>query len=169
MESIVKKIAKIKGIGYIALAVGAAVLLLLIPSSKKNDDKEIQPYEKSAEEYISSLEKKTEELLKKIDGVSECKVMINVDAGYQYYYAADQTVQHSFGSDGKTLSDSEQKKYVTVGSSGTVSLVKTKEAFPKISGIAVVCPGSNDGVRLAVTETVKALFNISSNRISVQK
>ena len=176
MDGIVKKIAKIKGVGYILIAIAAAVIFLLLPSSKDQAKDNGSQYEteaektaNDAEEYISSLERKTESILKEISGVSECKVMISFESGYYYSYAADQTIQRSYDGNGGTSNESEQKKYVTVNSGGSVSLVKIKESFPKICGIAVICPNSNDNVRLAVTETVKALFNLSSNRISVQK
>ncbi|MBQ7647220.1 MAG: hypothetical protein IJS94_08130 [Clostridia bacterium] len=176
MESIVKKIAKVKGIGYILIAVAAAVIFLLLPSSNgssggksENSGDAAVISAKDAEEYISILERKTEELLNRINGISDCKVMLIADSGYTGSYAADQTVQRSFDGSGKTMSESEQKKYVTVSSGGSVSLVRTKESFPKICGIAVICPDSGDSARLAVTETLKALYNLSSNRISVQK
>ena len=176
MESIVKKIAKVKGIGYILIAVAAAVIFLLLPSSKTASDENSAKADaaadntaKEAEEYISSLEAKTEELLKQINGITDCKVMMIADSGYSNTYAADHTIQRSFDGSGKTSSESEQKKYVTSSSGGSVSLVKSKESFPKICGIAVICPNSGDSARLAVVETLKALFNLSSNRISVQK
>ena len=167
MDGILKKIMKIKGIGYIALAVAAAIMILCLPSEKESAENR-SPKADAFDEYASALERETESILAKISGVGECKVMITFENGFAYSYAADQTLQQSFGDNGKVLSSSAEKRYITVNSGGTSSPVELKKTMPKISGIAVICPKASDSTRLTVTETVKALFNLSSNRISVQ-
>mgnify|MGYP006974622555 CR=1 FL=1 len=63
-----------------------------------------------------------------------------------------------------------RKKYVIVdGSSGEQGIV-VRQSEPKIRGVAVVCEGGgNQTVKQQIIETVTALLDISSARVSVAK
>lgn len=41
------------------------------------------------QEYRSQLEEQTRKLIKELEGVSDCRVMITLESGYEYLYASD--------------------------------------------------------------------------------
>ncbi len=162
-----KKLLKIKGIGYIFLGVLAGVILLLIPTEKEAPSAE-EPIYKSASEYCLALEEKTEALISELDGVKSCKVQITMVYGYEYVYATDQRVAETYNSDGNTETKEIEKKYVIITSSGGSEPVLLREKMPTIQGIAVVCRGASYETQYKIISLLTALFDISSNKISVQ-
>ena len=69
-----------------------------------------------------------------------------------------------------TIVQSDTDEYVIVdGSSGEQGIV-VRQSEPKIRGVAVVCEGGgNQTVKQQIIETVTALLDISSARVSVAK
>ena len=166
-KSIIKKILGIKGIGYILLALAAGIILLVLPSGSdsKSDEKNLIPA--SAEEYTEYLEKKTKKIVNQMTGKS-CTVMITLKNGYSYAYANDIKYSADSSADGTVTKKDETREYVVVTVDGDGQLVLTKEIMPVLCGIAVICPdGSYEDV-LKITETLKALYGLSSGKISVQ-
>lgn len=158
---------KIKGIGYIFLGILAGVILLLIPTEREAKN-ETTPVYKSANEYCLSLEAKTSELLNELDGVKSCKVQITLVYGYEYVYATDQHIVEAFTSDGKTSNKETNKEYVVITSNSGSETVLLREKMPTVQGIAVVCNGASYESQYKIISILTALFDISSNKISVQ-
>ncbi len=69
-----------------------------------------------------------------------------------------------------TGSSSQNSEYVIYDGGNGDSPILLQENFPDIEGVAIVCSGGdNIAVREKIIQCVSALFNISSNRISVSK
>ena len=67
-------------------------------------------------------------------------------------------------------SSSQNDEYVIYNGVNGDSPLLLKENFPVIEGVAVVCSGGdNVKIQEQIKKCVSALFNISSNRISVSK
>ncbi len=149
-----------------------AVLFLAVTeiSSGVSEEKVITDSETiSATEYIKSTEKQLKAILEKIDGAGEVRVMITLESSYENVYAkAYENENHKTD---KTTDDNFKEEYVVVknGSSNEECLL-LKVYEPEIKGVAVVCRGGDrNSVKKAITETICALFNISTAKVSVTK
>lgn len=112
-----------------------------------------------------ALEKRITALLREVEGVGSCRVMVTLESGTQTVYAAD-TVS-STGADGAaSLSES----YLTVDTdTGPVGLLLTR-IQPTVKGVAVVCDGGGDtAVCQRVIQVVSTAFHISERRVCVVK
>ena len=78
----------------------------------------------SAAEYKTNLEIQTRELVKELDGVKDCEVMITLECGYEYLYASDQTLDRTYDNSGIVISSNADKKYVLDGDGNPQSLQK---------------------------------------------
>jgi stage III sporulation protein AG len=152
-------ILKMKGIGFIILAFIAGLILLVLPQEKKESVSPVQ----TSSEYVASLEDSLEKLLKKMCG-HECNVMIAVETGYSYSYAANEKLDTTYG-DGSAVNKSVSKEYVVVSENGDESLVIIKETLPKIKGVAIACKKGNEEDRIKITSTVCALFGLKEENV----
>lgn len=160
LKSLFERISKIKGVGYLAVGLVAALLLMLWPS---DSTPQVEPA--SANEYRLALESEAEEVLSRLEGVGKCHVMITIEYGYEYVYASNQKANTVYNADGSILSVQNEKTYFSSGDGNTLLL---RQKMPTVTGIAVVCPGAGGDARLKIVSALSALFGIGSNRISVQ-
>ena len=112
-----------------------------------------------------ALEKRIAALLRQVEGVGTCRVMVTLECGTRAMYAAD-TVSAT-GTDG---SGSYSESYLTVDTdSGPVGLLLTR-IQPTVKGVAVVCDGGGDAaVQQRVIQVVSTAFHISDRRVCVVK
>ncbi len=147
----------------IAGVVGVVLILLSeinFPQSKPKQDLTTNDYVS----YVNSLDKELTELISNIDGVGTCKVMITLKNTTESVYAKN-TENSSSDS-----SSSQNDEYVIYSGANGDSPLLLKENFPEIEGVAIVCSGGdNVKIQEQIKKCVSALFNISSNRISVSK
>lgn len=144
----------------LAVVFGALAMLLillseLLPAKPKSVQTTVRTSDTTA--YQEQLEHELQELIEQIDGAGTAMVMVTLESGEETIYATDtQSGQvqsqetHVFLEDGTAL---EQTVYL-----------------PQVCGVAVVCDGGGD-VRVAarITELVRALLNLSANRICVEQ
>ena len=110
-----------------------------------------------------ALEKRITALLREVEGVGSCRVMVTLESGTQMVYAAD-TVS-SAGADGAaSLSES----YLTVDTdTGPVGLLLTR-IQPTVKGVAVVCDGGGSvTVQNELTSLLSAALSLPSTRIHI--
>ncbi|MBE6649394.1 MAG: hypothetical protein E7614_07755 [Ruminococcaceae bacterium] len=155
----ITKLLKIKGIGFILLAFLAGIILLLLPDgeTKTSSDKI------SSAEYAVVIEESLEKLLKTACGV-DCEVMVTLEGGYSYSYAANEKLDTEYA-EGKPTSKTVSKEYVITSSNGEEKLVILKENLPEIKGVAVVCKKGGESERLKIITLVSALFDLPDNAI----
>ena len=123
-------IASLAVIGIILITVSS-----IFEKSSANDDKGAD-YEK----YIATLEKKIEDFLLNIDGISKADVIITLDTNKINESALD------FSSD----NDSDLTSY------------------PSVKGIAIACTnGDSDIVKMNVTRLISAYLGLPSSRIEI--
>lgn len=151
----------------IIIAVGIIGILLILLSEVNfgtAQDKRDNDSDADYASYVNSLNDELTELLSSIDGVGECRVMITLRNTSESVYAKNSDSSSSDNS--KSNSD----EYVIYDSENGDSPILLKENFPDIEGVAIVCSGGdNVAVKEKVIKCVSALFNISTNRISVAK
>lgn len=114
--------------------------------------------------YKDDLEQELTDVISAIDGVGACEVMITLNETNENVYA-----QNSSEKTEEDKSEYESEYVIHNGENGDDPIL-IKQYFPQVKGVVVVCEGGDDvRVKENVVNSVTALFNISSNRISVSK
>lgn len=142
---------------YLAVVMLCVFLLFATSSSnsQKDDDIDIPPATQT--EYAEFLENELKDIISKIDGVGNVKVMVTVEGTVSYEYVADVT-----SSDNKIESD-------TVLLANKEALIK-QIVNPKVSGVLVICDGGDSAViKEKVTRAVSTVLDISSSKVYITK
>lgn len=150
----------------VLVAVGIIGILLILLSemnfSSPKKDTEVTKTDYSA--YVDELSDNLKSLIESIDGAGKCKVMITLRSTSESVYAKNTENSQS------DSSSSQKNEYVIYDGGNGDSPILIQENFPDIEGVAIVCSGGDSvAVREKIIHCVSALFNISSNRISVSK
>lgn len=170
----------------ILLFAGAIVLLLsnIFLSDKvendnllfdENDNSFREHYESvlTEEDYVSSIESRLEEILKKIKGVGDVHVMITFEdtAEKVPVFNTTQTIERTDEKDAQggtreiTREDlSQQIAY----EGGSDSLMIIKETNPRVRGVIVVAEGAeNIEIKEKLYSAVKTVLGITGNRVEI--
>lgn len=150
------------------LILGLAGMLLIALSEWRPDvrrGEEEAPVILTESQVEQALERRITALLRQVEGVGSCRVMVTLESGTRTVYAAD-TVS-SVGADG---SASLSEDYLAVDTDdGPAGLLLTR-IQPTVKGVAVVCDGGgSDAVRQRVIQVVSTAFHISERRVCVVK
>ncbi len=147
-----------------------ALGFLLFSSGQSNDTGDVPREENTgvyAAEYTEKEEKELESLLRQINGVGKVSVMITLENTYENVFAKSYATNIQQRENETKEETDEEYIIVKKGSNNEQSLL-VKVYEPKVKGVAVVAEGAgNINVKEAVTETVCALYNISSAKVSV--
>lgn len=123
----------------------------------------------NSEEYIKNTEKELENIIGDIQGAGKVKVMITLESCYENVYATGSNVKTDEEADASKAEYQEEYIVLKNGSNNEECLV-IKVFEPTIKGVAVVAQGAdNPTVKNAILQTVCALFDISSAKVSVEK
>ena len=164
------KIGK-KNIILIAVAV-LIIFLLLMSEFLTADNTETVSKENTeiySSQYIEKTEKELEALLENISGAGEVKVMITLENSYENVFAKGYTEKNDNKTDSQK-SESEEEYIIIKDGSNTEKCLVVKVYEPTVKGVAVIAQGAgNTQVKTAITETVCALFDISTAKVSVEK
>lgn len=155
----------------IALIFVAVLAVLLLLSSAESGEKSGAKSETgvSAQEYTKDLEKRLEKLLSGIEGAGEVEVMISLESCYENVYLAENSEEEKTDGDSSLLQKEEAYVKLKKGT-GYEECVVVKVYEPKVKGVAVTAEGAGSAaVKKALTDTVCAVFSISSTRVSVEK
>ena len=164
------KIGK-KNIVLVAVAIFIILLLLVIefltPDNTENISKENTEIYSS--QYIEKTEKELEALLENISGAGEVKVMITLENCYENVFAKGYTEKNDNKTDSQKNESEEEYIIIKNGSNNEECLV-VKVYEPTVKGVAVIAQGAdNTQVKNSITQTVCALFDISTAKVSVEK
>ena len=146
-------------------------LLLLIGNTSDVDEEKVSATDSSqySAQYIKATEKELASIIRRIEGAGEVKVMLTLESCYENVYAKSYETDEQSGKETQEKSFNEEYVIVKNGS-GIEECLVIKVFEPKVKGVAVICQGGdNVAVRKAITETVCALFDISSASVSVTK
>ena len=158
----------------IVLLVCAVLALLLLVVSEFTNNESAEKNEKtstyvSSASYIEEQEEKLKELLETIDGAGQVEVMITLESCYENVYLKDKNLKTESGN-GDFKEESDETYIMAKTSSNTQEGVIIKVYEPVVKGVAVVATGGDsEKVKMAIIETVSAVFNIDSTNISVEK
>lgn len=182
MQDFMQKIKekKLKRSDWLILVLaGILILIIALPTdtkekkqaekSKENISKENNIMEASKDE----IERKLEDILEKIDGAGDVKVMITYqDSGTQVVEkdknTSENSLEESDSTGGVRSTKEQQLQESTVyedADAGNTPFV-SKELLPKVEGILIVASGGdNQKVKQNISEAVLALFQVEAHRI----
>ena len=186
MQDFMQKIKekKLKRSDWLILVLaGILILIIALPTdtkekkqageAKENISKENNTMEASKDE----IERKLEDILEKIDGAGDVKVMITYqDSGTQVVEkdknTSENSVEESDSTGGVRSTKEQQLQESTVydeADAGNTPFV-SKELLPKVEGILIVASGGdNQKVKQNISEAVLALFQVEAHRIKIVK
>lgn len=171
-KDVFNKLSKNKKNLVLALCSVLALVLLLVSeftSTNSSDSGDKVNNYVSSENYIKEQEEKLKELLEAIDGAGEVEVMITLESCYENVYLKDKNLKTESGN-GDFKEESDETYIMAKTSSNTQEGVIIKVYEPVVKGVAVVASGGeSEKVKMAIIETVSAVFNIDSTNISVEK
>ena len=186
MQDFMQKIKekKLKRSDWLILVLaGILILIIALPTdtkekkqaeeAKENISKENNTMEASKDE----IERKLEDILEKIDGAGDVKVMITYqDSGTQVVEkdknTSENSLEESDSTGGVRSTKEQQLQESTVyedADAGNTPFV-SKELLPKVEGILIVAScGDNQKVKQNISEAVLALFQVEAHRIKIVK
>lgn len=128
--------------------------------------------EMTAEEYVYSLEKRLEDILRKIDNLENVDVMIYTKNSPEMKPVYDENTSNEtnieIGGDGtkREVKRETKQNQVILGSNNQV--VERYYQYPKISGVLVVANyNGNKDIYTILTNCVKTLLDINLNNIEI--
>ena len=144
-------------IGFIGM------ILILISDVGSGEKAQVQNTNDSGIYSESELAFEVEKFIESIDGAGKTKVIISYESYEETVYAYDK--DERIDKDGERDFASE---YIVLDSGEKEDGLKIKVLTPEIKGVAVSCQGgSNPVIKEQIITALSALFNISSNNISV--
>lgn len=147
------------------LIIGFIGMLLILFADGGTDKNSAESYTQVSQGILTEAElgERVEKLIEAIDGAGKTKVMITYNCYEEtvYAYNEDENID--------TKGDREFKnEYIILDSGSKEEGMKVKILLPEIKGVAVVCQGGeNPVIKEQIISAISALFNISSNKISV--
>lgn len=150
MENLFECIKNKKGIILLFCGIILGIILLITDIKESPNTTSAETNEAYTDNYTYFLEKKTEDMINKIKGVSNAKVMITLKNSGEQVFASDNSETN--------------KKHVIVDD----SLVCINEYMPEVEGVAVVCNGGDDAlIKQKITELLCSLLGIYSTHIYI--
>lgn len=186
MQDFMQKIKekKLKRSDWLILVLaGILILIIALPTdtkekkqaeeAKENISKENNTMEASKDE----IERKLEDILEKIDGAGDVKVMITYqDSGTQVVEkdknTSENSLEESDSTGGVRSTKEQQLQESTVYEDADAGNTPfgSKELLPKVEGILIVASGGdNQKVKQNISEAVLALFQVEAHRIKIVK
>jgi len=152
-------VSKLKKNKFVVVALFFGIVMLLIPTNPSADKEKKSTAGLSEPPFsLSEQEERMAGVLSKISGAGKVEVILTLKNGVERELAED-----------KSGTDS-QVKHVMVQSGTGTDTVTVRYNYPVYQGALIVCQGaSSSSVRLQVTEAVKALTGLTSDKITVTK
>lgn len=154
MKALLTRLRAVKGLGLLMVGLAAGIMLLFLGG--KTEETELPAVTEEAfsfETYEKELAVRLEEMIARLDGVSDVHVMLTLERSYAEELA---------GENGEYLTVRESD-----GGQGTVTL--SREA-PKVKGVAVICTGGDSiEKQQEIISMLSALLELPSHRIFVSE
>ena len=126
-----------------AAALGVVMVMLssLFSGAKQRDEKTDNVYSVLVSDYCSRQEERLETILSSIEGVGRSKVMLTLENGVEYRYAADEKLSDDSVftyADGNSnpskvqQSENSEQNYILIGSSGDKKPLVVTEISPRV-------------------------------------
>jgi stage III sporulation protein AG len=124
--------------------------------------------------YITQLEGKLAQLISEMDGAGKTRVMLTLENGTEEVFAGNEEQKSSGGQEGAGVSGasgSASFEYIKLrAKDGSEQGLLLTVVQPRVRGVAVVCEGAGSAlVQTAILQTVTAVLDVSSARVSISK
>lgn len=134
----------------------------------------------SPQEYSDILTEKLEQIISQMDGVGKVQILLTMVNGVENIYVDEEKTSQTGENLGiarkedplgpVTSLQRERQVLVIRDNDGGENPVLVTQLEPKVSGVLVVCDGGNrETVVYQVTNAIKALLDVPTNRIHVMK
>lgn len=160
----IKELAKKPAFLKTAVAAGLLMIILILISDFKEDEKERSDAAvndisfTAAELYADDTEKRLCETIMEIEGVGKAKVMLTITSTEEYVYAESV----------KSGASQTENSYVIIDKGSQKEALVKKINNPAISGVVIVCEGGDDPkVCERIYNAVSTALNIPTNKIYV--
>jgi len=193
-----KKSLSLKDIGLpklvIILVAGILIILLSVPglfgTDKKGGNKsdgggspqvvqnDMNMTSHDTNTYITEMENKLKNILKKVSGIGEVEVMITLkSSGKQIplkdYPSIEESLNEVDGEGGSRTNSSVKRDESTVlvrdGKGGEAPYI-LQETEPEVEGVLVIAEGGdNVQIIIDIIEAVEVLFNVPAHKVKVMK
>ncbi len=132
----------------------------LIPGSEAATDEKTAVYSFENNDEKSELE----QIISEIKGVGKVSVMLTYEGTNENIYANNVSQQK------KDTESRTEEEYIILDKGNTEEGLLVKSVYPRVTGVAVVCEGGGSAsVKNEITQMLKALYNITSNNISISE
>ncbi len=139
------------------------MLLVMLSGTGQESKEEICAENEHVIVSEKDLAYEVEKFVNNIKGAGKSKVILTFEAYEETVYALNNDVD--VDADG---SYNQNRDYVILDSGNTETGLKLKIISPRIRGVAILCKGGDDPiVKEQITTAISALFDISSNKISI--
>lgn len=146
----------IKKYRYVAIALLVGLILMLLPGKESDESSASVTIQQEA---VTDTARELEQILSKVKGAGEVKVLLTRSQGERTVYQTDR------GSDGVS-SDT----VIVTGADRTQQGLVRQIDPPVYLGAVIVCQGGDDpAVRLAIVEAVSDATGLGADRITVLK
>ena len=154
MKEIWIRLRAVKGLGILLIGLAVGVMLLFLDGQSTEDTPTVvEDAGFSFEAYEKGLAARLEEMIARMDGISDVHVMLTLEQSYAEQLA---------GAEGEYLTVRESD-----GGQGTVTVSRIA---PKVKGIAVICKGGSHSERQkAIIAMLSSLLDLPSHRIFVSE
>lgn len=147
-----------------------------VQKSETTEDKNVKEVSTENTDSNVELEKRLEDILSKITGVGETKVMItyaessSVEPVYDENIKSSNTVESDKSGGTRSISETNNQKQVIYkqNSDGSKEPITKSLVSPKIEGAIIAARGANnDDIKAKIIEAVGAATGISAHKIQV--
>lgn len=154
-----KVVAMIKEYRYAAIILAAGLILMLLPSGRNNEEKDIAPL--ISQPDVNDLEDRLGEILSSVQGAGKVKILLTQARGEQTVYQTD--IQ-------ERVDSLNEDTVIVTGSDRNQQGLICQKISPKYLGAVIVCQGADKAVvRLALVEAVSNATGLSTDAITVLK
>lgn len=149
----------------IILLVGILLVVIAIPNDSVKEDASGETKggesESQSQSYTRQMERRLENVLKKVEGVGNVDVMIT------YKSTSEKVVEKDTGQSDTTT---EETTVYNDTQDGAKSPYVRMERMPEVEGVVVIAEGGNNAVVVKnITEAVQALFDVDTHKIKIMK
>ncbi len=157
---------------YLGIVVLAGILLLVWPSSSKEEETKGGDMTETVTFSVEDMEKRIADALTQIRGVGQTQVVLTLKTDMEVILSQDESTSQRRSMDGDMLDTYESQTdskplTVTSGSNGQQPVVVGR-IYPEYKGALIVCEGADNAeVNLRVLEAVASLTGLGTDKITV--
>ena len=158
ISTFLEKLRKDKKTIFIIM-IGFLGMVLILFSPNDNEKKKAVDQVETVNYNSDNIQDEVEAMIESIKGAGKTKVYITYESDSEHVYAMNIDEK----SDGSDLH--YKSEYIITDDENGLIL---KVIYPKVRGVAVICEGGGDPlVKEKIYSVISALFDISTNKISV--